>query len=90
MRYTNDKIEKLIAERDAKFEEYNRGIQKEIEKERAKYTFSYKRLVLMIGSLAFMVFAFQLNKKVFPKTSIWSWEHYIGENTTPFTKNSTR
>lgn len=77
MEYTNDKIKQLIAKRNAIVEKYNREIQDEIEKEKARYKLDWKRLFLMIGAVVFMLFAFEINKKIFPKTSIWSWEYYI-------------
>lgn len=80
MKYTNDKIKQLIAERNATTEEYNRKIQNEIDKEKSKYKFSWKRFSLMVGAIAFMIIAFEINKKMFQKTSIWSWEYYFGES----------
>jgi hypothetical protein len=77
MEYTNEKIKQLLAERDAIVEKYNREIQSEVNKEKARYKFSWKRFLLMIGAVVFMVVAFELNKKIFPITSIWSWEYYI-------------
>jgi len=76
MEYTNDKIKQLLSERNATIEKYNLEIQKEIQKEKARYKFSWKRFLLMVGAVFFMVAGFELNKKIFPKTSIWSWEYY--------------
>lgn len=79
MEYTNDKIKQLIEERNAIIDKYNREIQNEINKEKAKYKFSWKRFLLMIGVVVFMIVAIELNKKIFPKTSIWSWEFYFND-----------
>ena len=76
MNYTNDKIKKLIEERDKLISEYNYKINREIDLEKAQYKFSWKRFLLMIGTVALLFSAFELNKKLFPKTSIWSWEYY--------------
>lgn len=76
MRYSNDKINKMISERDSMIEKYNREIQNEIDKEKSKYKFSWKRFLLMIGSVILIIAAIQINEKIFAKTSIWSWQYY--------------
>lgn len=76
MEYTNNKIKQLIKDRDALIQKYNNEIQKEIEKEKGKYYFSYKHFFLMVGSIVFMLLAVEANKKIFPKTSIFSWGYY--------------
>ena len=76
MNFSNDKIQKLLSERNSAIEKYNREIQKEIDIENAKHYFSWKRFLCMIGLVLFIVFAFEINKKIFPKTSIWGWRHY--------------
>lgn len=79
MEYRNEKIDRLINERDRKIRELDAEIQKEIEKEKAKYKFSWKRFGLVMCIFLMPVFihvAVHVNKKIFPKTSIWSWEHY--------------
>ena len=76
MKYTNNKIEQLIAERNAAIEKYNREIQNEIDKEKAKYKFSWKRFLIMIGTVVLMLIGVEAKKKIFPKTSIWSWGYY--------------
>ncbi len=76
MEYSNDKIKKLIKERNRKVSEMDSEIQKEIEKEKAKYKFSWPRFLFMISAVIICVGAIQLNAKLFPKTSIWSWDHY--------------
>ena len=76
MEFSNEKIKALIAERNKKVLELDREILSEIEKEKAKYEFSWKRFLLMIGCVAWFVLAVNLNSKLFPKTSIWSWDHY--------------
>ena len=86
MEYTNDKIKQLLAERNATIEKYNCEIQNEIAKEKAKYKFSWKRFLLMIGAVVFMVIAIEVNKKIFPKTSIWSWEYYMSDKPSVCTK----
>lgn len=70
--YTNDRIKELINQRN----ELNRQIASEVEKEKAKYKFSWKRFLLMVGLFVLFITAIELNKKLFPKTSIWSWEYY--------------
>jgi len=77
--YTNDKIKNLIEERNKAIQNYDSEILKEIAKEKAKYKFSWKRFLFMIGAVVFMVLAVEINKKIFPKTSIWSWEYYQSE-----------
>ena len=71
--YSNENIKKLIEERD----KLDYEIKKEIEKEKAKYKFSYKRAVLMLFIIIFPFIMYKLNTKIFPPTSIWSWEYYI-------------
>lgn len=89
MGYTNDKIKKLIAEKKAIVERYDREIQNEIDKEKARYKFSWKRFLLMIAAIALMVTFFELNKRLFPKTSIWSWDYYLDHtSTSPDTKSN--
>lgn len=87
MEYTNEKIENLIKERDAliqkhnsEIRKYNSKIREEIEKEKARYHFDWKRFLLMVGAVLVMFAAFELNKRIFPKTSIWSWEYYMDNN----------
>ena len=77
MIYSNDKIEKVIEERDRKISSYNYEIEKEIEKEKAKYIFSWKRFLLIIAIPLVIVIARKINKQIFPETSIWSWEYYM-------------
>lgn len=79
MEYTNDKIKQLIKERDNAIERYDDEIQKEIEKEKAKYKFSWKRFLLVVGGIVIIISAFYFNKKTFPQTSIWSWDYYFNE-----------
>jgi len=80
MKYTNNRIKQLIAERNTIIEKYNREIQNEIDKEKSNYKFSWKRFSLMILAVVFLIVAFEVNKKIFPKTSIWSWEYYMSES----------
>lgn len=77
MQYTNYKIKQLISERDASVERYNREIQKEIEKEKAKYVFKWGRLILMIVTFIWFYTAFYLNSLLFEKHSIWSWQFWF-------------
>ncbi len=74
--YSNEKIKRLIEERDSKISSLNKEIQNEIEKEKLKYKFSYGRFSLFILGIAFVIFAMEVNAKIFPKDSIWSWEYY--------------
>lgn len=76
MNYTNKTIEQLIKERDETIRQYNSRIQREVDKEKARYKFSWKRFLLMIGSVIAFYLALWGNEKLFPKTSIWSWGYY--------------
>lgn len=77
MRYTNRKIEQLIKERNDTVEKYNRKIENEIEKEKSKYKFSWKRFSLVIILPIAILTAIYINKVLFDETSIWSWEFYF-------------
>lgn len=79
MGYTNEKIKKLIEERDSIIYKFNKEINDEIQKEKAKYKFSWKRFSLMIGTLLLMIVGIKINEQLFPKTSIWSWEYYFNK-----------
>lgn len=79
MQYLNDKIKQLMHERDNIIKEYNIKIEDEIIKEKAKYKVNYRRLLFMIFSVLFMVMAMEINKIIFPKTSIWSWQYYFSD-----------
>jgi len=79
MRYKNDKIKQLLAERNAMIEKYNLEIKNEIAKEKAKYKFNWKLFLLTIVGGVFFPIAIEVNKKIFPKTSIWSWEYCINK-----------
>ena len=76
MAYTNEKIKRLIAERNAAIDKYDREIRAEIEKEKSNYKFSWKHFLLTVGAIVFFFVAIQANKRIFPKTSIWSWAYY--------------
>ena len=76
MEYKNDKIKQLLAERNAIIEKYNLEIKNEIAKEKAKYKFNWKLFLLTIVGGFFFPIAIEVNKKILPKTSIWSWEYY--------------
>lgn len=76
MEYTNDKIKQLIAERNALIEKYNKEIRKEIAKEKALYKIDWKWVFLFVASVTAMVVFPELNKHIFPPTSIWSWVYY--------------
>jgi len=45
MEFSNEKIKALIAERDKKVSEMDREILSEIEKEKAKHHFSWRRFL---------------------------------------------
>lgn len=77
MRYSNDKIKQLIEERDKQISYFNSEIEKEIQKEKAKYKISWKRLSLLLALIILPIVAYKINTKMFPKTSIWSWNYYI-------------
>lgn len=65
-------------ERYETWEEAEKGHKRAVElvKKLPWYKFSWKRFLLMIGVLIFIIIAVSLNKKIFTKTSIWSWEYY--------------
>ena len=71
--YGNDKIRKLVSQRDI----LNIQIEHEIKKEKAKYKFSWKRFLLMIAIVFGIPFSVYVNVKIFPNNSIFSWNHYI-------------
>lgn len=75
--YLNEKAKQLIAERDNKISYYNHEIEKEIQKEKARHKFSWKRFLLVVFIFIMPPAMSQLNTKIFPKTSIWSWDYYI-------------
>lgn len=77
MEYSNKNIKRLIAERNSKISHYNQEIEKEIEKEKAKYKFSWKRFSLMMAMIIMPFIMYKINTKIFPKTSIFSWNYYI-------------
>jgi hypothetical protein len=80
MEYSNDNIKQLIEERNALMQKYNSEIQKEIKKEKVKHKFSWKLFLLIVGTVLFMILAVKVNEKIFPKTSIWSWEYYLSKH----------
>ena len=75
--YTNEKIKRLIEERKSIIEKYDAEIREEIEREKAKYKFSWKRFLLMVLCVFVLFTLVEVNKKIFPPTSIWSWKYYI-------------
>ena len=77
MEYSNDKIKRLVEERDKKISELDYEIEQEIQKERAKHKFSWKRFGLLLAITILPFVMVELNSKIFPKTSIWSWSYYI-------------
>lgn len=79
MQYTNNKIKKLIEERDLIIRKFNEEIDNEIQKEKANYKFRWDRFSLMIIAIVFLVIAVEVNEKLFPKTSIWSWGYYLNK-----------
>lgn len=76
MNYTNQIIKRLVAERDALIEKYNKEIRKEIAKEKALRKINWKWVFLLVASVTAMVVFRELNKHIFPPTSIWSWAYY--------------
>lgn len=80
MEYTNDKIKRLIKERDSIVSKFNKEINEEIQKEKSKYKFSWKRFSLFIISIILCISAIEINHRIFPKTSIWSWDYYFNFN----------
>lgn len=75
--YTNKKIKDLIENRNRIVSELDHEIRHEIEKEKKRYKFSYKRFLLLLAVITLPIAMYKLNTKIFPKTSIWSWEYYI-------------
>lgn len=76
MNYSNDEIDKLIRERDELIEQYNRRIRNEIEKEKAKYIISWKRVAIVIGGPILAILAIELNYILFDESSVWSWKYW--------------
>ena len=76
MRYSNEKINRLIQERDSKVSSLNKEIEDEIQKEKANYKFSWKRFLLFILMITLCISAVEVNSRIFPKESIWSWDYY--------------
>ncbi len=74
--YSNEKIKRLIRERDMKVLVLNKEIHDEIQKEKARHVFSLKRFSLMMCLLILPFIAYKINTKIFPKDSIWSWDYY--------------
>jgi len=79
MEYTNDKIKKLIEERDAIVSKFNKEINDEIQKEKSNYKFRWDRFSLMILTVVFIVIEIEVNEKIFPNSSIWSWNYYLNK-----------
>lgn len=77
MEYTNEKIKKLIEERDSIVAKLNKEINYEIQKEKDNYKFSWKRFSLFVLTIIFCISAIEINHRIFSKTSIWSWNYYI-------------
>lgn len=77
MQFSNEKIERLINERNRKIAEMNREIQNEIDKERKRHQFSWPRFLMLLAMIIVPIVMFKLNGRLFPKESIWSWGHYI-------------
>lgn len=77
MRYTNKKIENLIAERDQMIESYNKQIEKEIQFEKSKHVFDWKYFLITIGLSAGLILAIKLNEVLFSPNSIWSWDYWL-------------
>lgn len=71
--YTNEKIKKLIEER----KRLDYEIEREIEKEKARYKFSWRNFLLVLAATILPFVMVKINEKIFPKDSIWSWQHYI-------------
>ncbi len=76
MEYSNEKIKRLIQERDLKILALNKEIRDEIKKEKANYKFSWKRFLLFILMITLFISAVEINRRIFPKDSIWSWSYY--------------
>ena len=77
MNVSNERIKQLIRNRDDKISYFNNEIKKEIEKERAKRKFCWKRFALLLFILIMPFVFLKINVKVFQNDSIWSWSHYI-------------
>lgn len=81
MKHQNEKILQLISERDSKIREYNQQIQLELDKEKSKQRFDWKYFIFSISLVLLFFSAIELNKQLFPKSSIWSWSYYLETNT---------
>lgn len=72
MDYTNDRIKALKEQQRL----ISLEIEKEIQKEKARYKFSWKGFLMVVAVLLMPLYVY-INVKVFPDTSIWSWNHYV-------------
>mgnify|MGYP005607936397 FL=1 len=72
MDYTNDRIKELKEQQRL----ISLEIEKEIQKEKARYKFSWKRFLILVAVMLMPLYVY-INVKVFPDTSIWSWKHYV-------------
>lgn len=72
MDYTNDRIKELKEQQRL----ISLEIEKEIQKEKARYKFSWKRFLILVAVMLMPLYVY-INVKVFPDTSIWSWNHYV-------------
>ena len=79
MEYNNNKKKKLIEERDAIVSKFNKEINDEIQKEKSNYKFRWDRFSLMILTVVFIVIEIEVNEKIFPNSSIWSWNYYLNK-----------
>jgi len=71
--YSNEKIKNLLEERNR----IDSEIENEIQKERAKYKFIWKRLILLVIICAAVPVMLEINEAIFTSTSIWSWQYWI-------------
>lgn len=75
--YSNEKIKRLIEERNRIISSLDAEIEQEIQKEKAKYKFSWKMFLLVMSIIILPPIMVKINSKIFPKDSIWSWHYYI-------------
>lgn len=76
--YTNNKIRRLIKERDQAIDHYNALIEKEVKIERSKHKFNAKNFLLLFGYFIGAYIATKINRLIFDDTSIWSFDFWFG------------
>lgn len=77
MEYSNNKIKQLIEQRNKIVSRLDSEINREIEKEKMKYKFSWKRFLMVVGIFVIPAITIKLNHRIFSNDLIWSWNYYL-------------